>query len=121
VISATGFKPFAQDVTVEAGKEIRLAAALEAVPAPPPADDRPPVPRSLIRELDVLLQQGQVLHEMGRYVEAVDAFNEAELRAEGEVGRYRDAATLRSIAATARDRIEKARTACKLERQRDCP
>ncbi len=127
VVSAAGFTSWSRDVYVEPGEGTPLTPALERVavaepkPAPTAVDRRPSVPRTLIDEFDAFMQQGQVFYDMGRYVDAGEAFREVEIRATEGIGLYRNDNVLRTFAANAKKAIEDARLACKLENQPSCP
>jgi serine/threonine protein kinase len=129
VISAAGYRSFTEHVYVEAGAGADLQVSLEplaaarprAGPAAAGRDTRPPVPTSLLDALQAIMDQGRVLHGIGRYVEAGEAFKEVRSSAEEAFGQYRDAEVLRTLAATAVEELEKARQACEWEKQPVCP
>jgi len=128
VISAAGFSPFSRDVYVEAGAEAGLRASLERQPAARPAaqpvarrDTRPPLPAGLLDELQAIMDEGRVLHTIGRYLEAGESFKEVRSRAEQALGQYRDAEALRTWVDKAVEELEKARQACRIEKQPVCP
>jgi serine/threonine protein kinase len=128
VISAAGFSPFSRDIYVEAGAETGLQASLERLPATRPAaqpvarrDTRPPLPADLLDELQAIMDEGRVLHTIGRYLEAGDAFKEVRDRAEQAIRQYRDAEALRTLVDKAAEDLGKAREACRIEKQPVCP
>ncbi len=129
-ISAAGFTSLTREVSLEPGGEARLEATLEPVPAPVtrpkaqpsrPVDRRPRPPAGLEDELISLIEQGELLHEMGRYQDAVDAYRDVELRAGEAIASYRDAEAFETLLEKARTGIENARKACKILGLPNCP
>lgn len=128
VISADGFSPFSHDVTVEAGAGADLQVSLEPLTAARPRagpvtrrDTRPALPVALVDSLQALMDEGSVLHRIGQYFDAGEAFKEVRSRAEEAFGQYRDAEALRTLAIKAVEELAKARQACELEKQPVCP
>ncbi len=128
VISAAGFDPYREDVVVEAGETIVLTPKLEPLPptrsgrpAAAPADERPTVPQSLLERLEASMEEGRVLHNIGRYWQAADIFKEVQRTATEGRPLYRNGSVLRALADRAQEELEKARRACQLENHPDCP
>jgi len=67
------------------------------------------------------MDEGRVLHTIGRYLEAGDAFKEVRDRAEQAIRQYRDAEALRTLVDKAAEDLGKAREACRIEKQPVCP
>jgi hypothetical protein len=126
-ISAAGFNSFVRDVTIEIGEDAELEVTLEPVPASRPrtervADSRPLVPAELLVRLDSLMRQGDVmLFDVSRYFEAAEFYRQAELLAVNEISLYQNPDTLWTIVTSAREKIDKAKTACRLDEQPRCP
>jgi serine/threonine protein kinase len=125
-ISAAGFSVFTRDVFIEAGQDASLEATLDAIPAPKPqfsrpADTRQSLPSGLESELEAVMEQGRVLYDLGRYLDAAELFREVETRAGTAARLYRNADVMLALQSSARRQIENARTACKMEGQPNCP
>ena len=126
-ISAAGFNPFVRDVDIQVGEDVNLEVAFEQTPAQRSnvervMDSRPFVPAELLVQLDNLMQQGDVLlFEVNRYFDAAEFYRQVEQLAIDGIGVYQNPDTLRAILASAREKIDKAKTACKLDGQPRCP
>ncbi|HSG82262.1 MAG TPA: protein kinase [Gemmatimonadota bacterium] len=127
-ISAAGFSPFTREIIVESGQDVTLDAALTALPreqprpvTPRPADTRPAVPAGMKDELEEVMEQGRVLHDLGRYVEAVEIYREVMTRAGDAVAKFRNASAFRALQQEAEEAIRAAKSACRYEAQPNCP
>jgi hypothetical protein len=127
-ISAAGFSPFTREIIVEPGADVALDAVLTERPreqprpvASRPADTRPAAPAGMKDELDEIMAQGRVLHDLGRYVEAVELYSEVMTRAGDAVTLFRNASAFRALQQEAEQAIRDAKAACRYEAQPNCP
>ena len=128
VINAAGHRPFRREVLVESAGVVELAVSLERVAPPQPVvrrGARPKVPRTLAAGLEQLIAEGRALKEAGRYVEAVEAYQEVVTRVGARAGRYLDEYVLIDLRVRADSLLKEARRACEAEKeageQRHCP
>ncbi|MDP2577744.1 MAG: serine/threonine-protein kinase [Candidatus Palauibacterales bacterium] len=85
-------------------------------------DERPAVPDGLRSELQTILAQGKVLHDMGMYLDAADAYKSVMRRVtEASPENFSNGGVLMALWVRADSAIAAARTACELENQPSCP
>ena len=85
-------------------------------------DARPYVSTELLGELHTMMEQGKVLHEMGRYDLAVEAYRDVMTGvSEASPDSYRNGDVLRTLWSEADSAFDAAKLACEVEKQSSCP
>jgi hypothetical protein len=128
VVRAAGFNLYRREVVIEPGEErpltlslVRTAAAEPRSQARAVADTRPLVPPALQDSLQALMEQGRVLHEVGRWWDAAELFKEVQRVALERAPTYRNGGVLQALAEKAKNDLQSTQQACKLIGDPDCP
>jgi hypothetical protein len=128
VVRAAGFNTYRSEVAIEAGEgnslDLSLVRAAPAQPRSQPrtvADNRPLVPPALRDSLQALMDEGRVLHEVGAWWDAAEAFKEVQRVALERAPTYRNGGELQALAERAKRDLESTQRACTIEGHSDCP
>jgi hypothetical protein len=147
-VHARGYTSWQSDVYVAADSLVRLSVTIEQLRTPQPrssptqrveepqpepqqvtpplaqpsrTDRRPPFPDALRDSLILILEEGRVLHQIGRYFDAADQYRYVLERVAGASVQYRSSSVLDMLRARADSAMQAARLDCRSEGQEKCP